>query len=163
MRTLTIILIASIFICLGVLSSAEAKKQVCNAKASNAYCNPEVLVVPAANVKKAFVMSAWNISSVSIKLTTTDIFQTGNALELRSPRPFWCKQPGWNFWELSYRAFNEADEANRKYGDVATPDGWYVCDLHMLGRDYHDYWFVRLFPLSHNQYFEIEGYWVEED
>jgi len=172
MRTLTIILIASIFVVLGVLS-AEAKKPVCTEKVSNTYCNPSVIVMPKAESAKSFEVVGGAGKALQLILKIQDWY-SGNATEIRSPKPFHCNSR-WNQYEANRGVdFSEYEEEalpagmNEQpgYGDVPTPKGWYYCKIDMLGRGENiklKSWDFQFRPSANRQFFVVEGYWVEED
>lgn len=173
MRTLIIILIAAVFLVLGVLSSEAKDKQKCTAKISNEYCNPSVVVMPKVGSPKSFKMVGRQNTALRLIFKIQDE-RSGNATEIRSPRPFRCNfmwtkyqdERGLDLLEYEKEAYlnNKANEKS-SYDDAPTPRGWYSCQISMHGRRHYqsDFWDYQIRPSTNKQLFIVEGYWDEED
>jgi hypothetical protein len=161
MRTLTIILIASIFVCLGVLSVEAKKPSVLKDNDSTEFCNPSNVAVPAVGTPKSFTISNRANIEVKLRFLQADKWNTGNEAEIRSPQPFRCYK--YYYFEPWSDAPQVKETEEAEYGDVPTPKGWYFCSVSMRWGDHRESWEFQLIPSQSNQLFVVEGYWVEED
>lgn len=170
MRTLTIILIASVFVVLGVLSVEAKDNHKCTDKISTEYCNPSIIVMPEAKLLKVVQMIGQKNRVQQLSFQIRDWY-SGNATEIRSPQPFKCShdltmcqnEPGFDFSVYEVDALRVSTVEEPGYDNARTPKGWYFCQIDMHGRDNSNSWKFQIRPLRARQLFIVEGYWNEED